>query len=242
MVASLAEAHQIIAAQGAQLQALQEQVETLLGSLKAAQATITRQQHQLNQYVERLYGRASERHDPNQLGFDQLLLATLPDPDAAPSPPADDDAAPELPPPPPRAKRRTPHGRLPIPEHLEREIIELEVSDKELVCPRTGEPMVRIGYDDTERLEYRPGRVLVKVYRRWKYASPDRSQGHHVGIITAPLPDHPIPKCKADPGLIAYAIVSKFADHIPFNRHYVHPRIMWSSSDANSVTLTVRVR
>ena len=32
------------------------------------------------------------------------------------------------------------------------------------------------------------------------------------------MPDHPIPKCKADCGLIAYAIVSKFADHLPFYR------------------------
>ena len=32
------------------------------------------------------------------------------------------------------------------------------------------------------------------------------------------MPDHPIPKCKADCGLISYAIVSKFADHLPFYR------------------------
>ena len=32
------------------------------------------------------------------------------------------------------------------------------------------------------------------------------------------MPDHPIAKCKADVGLIAHLIVSKFADHLPLYR------------------------
>ena len=32
------------------------------------------------------------------------------------------------------------------------------------------------------------------------------------------MPDHPIERCKADVGLIAYLIVSKFADHLPLYR------------------------
>ena len=34
----------------------------------------------------------------------------------------------------------------------------------------------------------------------------------------ASMPDHPIERCKADVGLIAYLIVSKFADHLPLYR------------------------
>ena len=223
MVSTLAEAHQLILAQQAQLQALQEQVVTLVTALKAAQATLAKQQYQLNQYVERLYGRRSERHDPNQLCFDALLLQTLPDPDTAAAAAAgntdvgqDEDS--RALPAPPRSRKHTPHGRLPIPDHLEREIIELDVPEAERVCPRTGEPLVRIGYDDTEKLEYTPSRAKVVVYRRWKYAAQDRSRGHEVGVIMAPMPDEPIPKSKAAPGLIAYAIVSKFCDHLPFYR------------------------
>ena len=37
-------------------------------------------------------------------------------------------------------------------------------------------------------------------------------------MITAPMPDHPIDKCKADVGLISHVIVSKFADHLPLYR------------------------
>jgi len=37
-------------------------------------------------------------------------------------------------------------------------------------------------------------------------------------VIAAAMPDHPIARCKADVGLIAHLIVSKFADHLPLYR------------------------
>ena len=37
-------------------------------------------------------------------------------------------------------------------------------------------------------------------------------------MLLASMPDHPIERCKADVGLIAYLIVSKFADHLPLYR------------------------
>jgi transposase len=37
-------------------------------------------------------------------------------------------------------------------------------------------------------------------------------------IIIAPLPDRPIPRGIAGPGLLAYVLVSKFADHLPLHR------------------------
>lgn len=203
MDTGLAEAQRLLAQQGEKLQAQQTQIEVLEGSLKTALATITRQQHQLEQYLKRLYGRRSEQYYPDQLLLDPLLRLSLP------------EAAPAPPPPPVPA---TPHGRLPIPEHLERVVIDLELAEAERICPHTGTPMVCIGYEESEKLEYRPGRLFVNVYRRAKYASPDRIGGNGVGVLTAPVPDHPIAKCKADLGLIAHAIVSKFADHLPFYR------------------------
>jgi len=32
------------------------------------------------------------------------------------------------------------------------------------------------------------------------------------------MPDHPVAKCKADIGLLAHLIVSKFSDHLPLYR------------------------
>ena len=229
MVASLQEAHEIIASQDAIIRAQGETIATLQGqigvldaSLKTARADIERQQHQLEQYIKRVYGRTSERYCPDQLLFDPLLLQSLPDPAAAeaaaeePAEEAPTEEPPESSPRPP--KKRKQHGRLPIPDHLERVVIELDVDDAERRCPHTGDPMVVIGYEESEKLEYQPGRLFVNVYRRPKYASPDRLGGNGVGVLTAPMPDHPILKCKADCGLIAYAVVSKFADHLPFYR------------------------
>ena len=92
----------------------------------------------------------------------------------------------------------------------------LDVPEEEKICPETGNALKQIGFEISEKLEYRPGKLLVNVYKRPKYAAPDSSA--EVGVITAPMPDHPIAKCKADVGLIAHVIVSKFADHLPLYR------------------------
>jgi hypothetical protein len=39
-----------------------------------------------------------------------------------------------------------------------------------------------------------------------------------VGVKTAPLPEGPIDRCKADVSLLAHIIVSKFCDHMPLHR------------------------
>ncbi|MEW6756348.1 MAG: transposase, partial [Candidatus Latescibacterota bacterium] len=229
MLASLEQAQQLITTQAQRITTLEGQVQVLQESLQSSQATIQKQQYQINLYLDRLYGRKSEHYHPDQLRFDSLLLAALrtapDDPTAAPvAAEAALDAAsaaapPAAPPTPPRTRRHTPHGRLPIPDHLERVVIEVQVPEEDRICPRTGLPLVCIGYELSEKLEYSPGRLYVNVYKRAKYASPDRSgAGSLAGVIAAPMPDHPIPKCKADPGLISYAIVSKFADHLPFYR------------------------
>ena len=76
----------------------------------------------------------------------------------------------------------------------------------------------------TEKLEYRPGRLFVNVYKRPKYVSPDPEVSESVGVITASMPDHPIETClrrqgcKVDVGLLSQIIVSKFADHLPLYR------------------------
>ena len=94
----------------------------------------------------------------------------------------------------------------------------MEFSDRHSVWRDRRSARVRKYGHPQACLEYRPGRLIVNVYRRTKYASPDRIKGNGVGVVTAPMPDHPIAKCKADVGLISHAIVSKFADHLPLYR------------------------
>ena len=74
-----------------------------------------------------------------------------------------------------------------------------------------------IAVEISEKLEYRPGKLIVNVYKRPQYAVPDCDESS-AGVIAAAMPDHPIAKCKADMGLLAHVIVSKFADHLPLYR------------------------
>ena len=209
MFTSLAEANEYIEQQ-------QQQIKQLTSLLQSSQRKLTMLQHQVEQLLRRVYGHRSEKLDPNQLMFDQLIL------EAAQQPVSESLCEPSLPEEPkrkrPQAKRRSHPGRIPIPEHLERVEIVLDIPEEEKVCPETGKPLKKIGEEVSEKLEYRPGKLIVNVYKRPKYASPDSMASGEVGVITAPMPDHPIEKCKADIGLLSQIIVSKFADHLPLYR------------------------
>jgi transposase len=207
MVSSIIKANEIIDQQ-------QLQIEALTKKFHSAQQNISMLQHQMEQLLRRIYGRRSERLDPNQLMFDHLVLDAIEQP--APSPvPVDLTVVQEPKKPHHTAKRQHP-GRIPIPEHLERVEIFLDIPEEKKVCQDTGKPLNMIGWEVSEKLEYRPGKLIVNVYKRPKYASPDSTS--ELGVITAPMPDHPIERCKADIGLLSYIIVSKFADHLPLYR------------------------
>jgi transposase len=191
------------------------QIKELTKQLHSAQRNITMLQHQVDQLLRRVYGRRSEKLDPNQLMFDDLILQTLDQPQ--PSPPQLPVKETPRTKKPRKSKKHHP-GRIPIPEHLERVEILLDVPEEEKLCPETGKPLKKIGEEVSEKLEYRPGKLIVNVYKRPKYGSPDSMASGHVGVITAPMPEHPIEKCKADVGLLSHIIVSKFADHLPLYR------------------------
>jgi transposase len=211
MIASLTEANELIEQQGLQIEELTKKLHSSLLNVKMLQ-------HQVDQLLRRVYGRRSEKLDPNQLMFDGLLLESLEQPDIPIEPLAD------LPPvvEPEKKKsiktKRNHPGRIPIPEHLERVEIIVDIPEENKICPESGKPLKQIGWEVSEKLEYRPGRLFVNVYKRPKYVSPDSMASEQVGVITAPMPDHPIEKCKGDVGLISHVIVSKFADHLPLYR------------------------
>jgi len=147
--------------------------------------------------------------------FDPLIMEASNQPDLPLTPLAE---IPDTPPPKKARKSNRRHpGRIPIPEHLERVEILLDVPEAERVCSETGAPLKKIGEEVSEKLEYRPGKLIVNVYRRPKYAPPESSTST-LGVVTAPMPDHPIERCKADVGLLSHIIVSKFADHLPLYR------------------------
>ena len=197
------------------LEQRQLQIEELTKKLRSSELKVSMLQHQVEQLLRRVYGRKSERLDPNQLMLDPLILQAINEPPPKIEPLAQLPDEPQKKPP-VKTKRNHP-GRIPIPDHLERVEIELDVSEEQKTCPETGKPLKRIGWETSEKLEYRPGKLIVNVYKRPKYGASD-SDVEGPGVIIAPMPDHPIERCKADVGLLSYIIVSKFADHLPLYR------------------------
>ncbi|HED65792.1 MAG TPA: IS66 family transposase [Planctomycetes bacterium] len=150
---------------------------------------------------QRFFGRKSERLAAGQL--DLFRQGETP----VPVEPLSEEAPSK-----PRPKRKG-HGRERIPEHLPRNVIELDVPEQERVCSCCGEAMGRIGTDVTERLRLIPARLLVDRIERPKYGCP---QGHE--IKTAELPAGVIDGGKYDASIYARVAVAKYQDHLPLNR------------------------
>ena len=97
-------------------------------------------------------------------------------------------------------------GRSKLPESLRREEIIIEPAADTAGCKKMGEEI-------TEVLEYQPGELYVKQYRRIKYARPDNS-----GVLIGELPPRPLPKVIAGEGLLAQIVIDKYIDHLPLHR------------------------
>jgi len=97
-------------------------------------------------------------------------------------------------------------GRMKLQENLRREVIIIEPAADITGCKRMGEEI-------TEVLEYQPGELYVKQYRRIKYAKPGGE-----GVLIGELPARPLEKAMAGPGLLAQVVIDKYADHLPLYR------------------------
>ncbi len=175
-------------------------------TIREAQRRIKQLEHLVEQLLRRQYGPRSERLDPNQLRlFDDDAAE-----ESAESQPA--EAVPEDPGTPARTWRR--RGRQPLPEHLPRERIVLELSEQERACPDCGRLRMPFGEEVSEQLEYVPAALFVRQFVRRKYAC--RSCQEHVAI--AAKPPQPIDKVLPGPGLLAHVITSKYSEHLPLYR------------------------
>ena len=173
MLKSLSEANDLV-----ERQALQ--IEELTQKLHSSELNLSRLQHQVEQLLRRIYGQRSEKMDPNQLMFESLVLKSIQQP--APEPPA-----PVASPKSTVRTRRNHPGRIPIPDHLERVEIVLDLPEEQKICLQSGEPLKQIGWEISEKLEYRPGKLIVNVYKRPKYEATDLEGP---GVLVASMPDH----------------------------------------------------
>jgi transposase len=110
-------------------------------------------------------------------------------------------------------------GRRALPANLPREEIVHDIPEEKKVCA-CGAVMSRMGEEVSEQLEIIPARAKVIRHVRPKYAcracqGVDTEGG---AVKIAPPAEQLIPKSIATPGLLAYLMVSKFADALPFYR------------------------
>jgi transposase len=167
--------------------------------------------HRLAALLRSSYGPRSERFDPRQL----LLFGLLVPPLESPAPRLGRERS--------TAKRHK-HGRRKLPAHLPRIPIEHDLDEDQKNCPCCGNQRQRIGSEQSEQLEYVPANFIVLQHLRHKYACP------HCNSAKCPKCDgqgqieiavkaaQGVESCLAGPGLLAYVVTSKLADHLPLYR------------------------
>ena len=170
--------------------------------------------HRLSQLLRNSYGPRAERFDPRQLLLFGLRVPPL-DMQAAGESPKDSRE---------KSANRSRHGRRKLPEHLPRIPVEHDLSEEQKPCPCRGQERHRIGQECAEQLEYLPASFLVLQHVRHKYACKHCNSGEcnrcdgNAHIKLADKPSEGIERSLAGPGLLAYVITSKLADHLPLYR------------------------
>jgi transposase len=193
---------------------LKEQNHELTSVISSKEQTISAQQNRLNDLLKRIYGRRSEKFDPNQLVFDEVILSA--EKSVRPGQEALDEEVKEQV---IREHIRRSHpGRRPLPEHLKRIEHYLDINEKDKVT-KEGKERPLIGFDINERLDYQPCTFVVHRYVRPKYGADDDIEG--VGVKQHPPVEGPIDKCMAESGLLAHIITEKYEHHTPLYRQEV---------------------
>ena len=101
--------------------------------------------------------------------------------------------------------------RRPLPDHLPREV-HTHMPEQD-ACPDCGGTLRELGADAAELLEYVRASFKIICHVQPKLSCADCER-----IVQAPAPSRPIDRGLAGPGLLAHALVSKYADHQPLYR------------------------
>lgn len=114
-------------------------------------------------------------------------------------------------------KKRTSTGEdtIKLPDNLPVETTVIDLPEEEKVCQETGIALEKIGEEISHKLAHRPGSYFLKRIIRPKYAYPKQEEK---GVLTAPMPESLLPKCRADESLLSDIITRKFVDHLPLYR------------------------
>ncbi len=183
---------------------LPDDIDALKAIIQAQQEQNTRLEALVAAFKQALFGRKSEKIDPDQF---ELALEDIETAIALVE--TEGEANPLVTPTRTSAPRKTNRGSLP--QHLPR--IEEVIEPEHTVCDCGHERHV-IGEDISERLDIVPAQFRVIVTRRPKYAC----RSCEGGIVQVPAPAHLVPGGMPTEATAAHVIVSKYADHVPLYR------------------------
>ena len=97
----------------------------------------------------------------------------------------------------------------------------IDIPEEEKVCA-CGEKMTEIGRESSEKLNVIPTQIEILRTERIKYACKCcqgvESEGVHPTVKIAPVPPSILPKSIVTPSLLAFILISKFCDALPFYR------------------------
>lgn len=118
------------------------------------------------------------------------------------------------------AHQRKKRGRKPIDQSVPRVDIlhDIDESQKRCAC---GHTMVRIGEEISERMQVIPAQMYAERHIRPKYACrhcEGSGDEEKPAVRLAPAPPSILPGSIVTPGLLAFILVNKFVDHLPFYR------------------------
>jgi transposase len=193
-----------------EVERLQQLVTELRQQNSYLSSRATALEEELRLLRNKIFGRRSE-----QLSAEELKLAGLFNETELPPPTAQQSGASvEV-----AAHRRAKPGRKPLPADLPREEVVHDIPEEEKTCSCCGAPLVRIGEETSEKLDVVPVRMKVIRHIRPKYACKkcEGAESEHP-VKIAPVPAQIIEKSIVTPGLLAFILVAKFCDAIPFYR------------------------
>ena len=190
------------------IKSLSDEIFHLKNNLKQSDQTIDSLNEQLNWLKRQIFGKRSEKIISNvncqQLEFEGFSKFFEKDKEETKKISA--------------YQRRTSikgKDKIILPPDLPVKTIIIDIPEKEKICKKTGQPLVKIGKEVSLKLAHKPGSYYIKEIIRPKYAHPQKEEA---GIFIAALPDSIIPKCRADESFLSDVLVKKFADHQPLYR------------------------
>ena len=163
-------------------------------------------QGKLDELARKLFGRKSEKLDPNQLSLIDLEALGL---EIEPADDVEIEQEPEPVKPRKRPKRKRPSRELP------RRVVEHTLPEEERACPCCGDVMPCFRKETHEQLDYHPASFEVVEHVTHLYGC---ARGCDERVAKAPKPPQMVEKGLPGPGLLAHVMVNKFCDHLPLYR------------------------